>query len=259
MHLIKPFFTNIIDRQESETLEAQNRTLKSEIDRLEGEKKRLMDMLSAHDPTCAKRFKEMTTEAPLDQGEDLLDWLCKSDFTQPMTKIDQPTLPYVLRQLHFFSLAIGARARISPEASNQHFRVPAAPMTSSTSKRPPAPPSLDSVQNSYGFGYSGQDVKTEGERPHRQMLRESHGLLHQPPWSDIATSMPVHLKLNQTFAGASSSHLVMEVDHHHGDGANLEQGYLSSRNVNSCGFPDPSTSSAPGHFLGQSIEWLIHY
>ena len=65
---------------------------------MEGEKKRLMDMLSAHDPTCAKRFKEMTTEAPLDQGEDLLDWLCKSDFTQPMTKIYQPTLPYVLRQ-----------------------------------------------------------------------------------------------------------------------------------------------------------------
>ena len=43
------------------------------------------------------------------------------------------------------------------------------------------------------------------------------------------------------------------------DGANLEQGYLSSRNVNSCGFLDPSNSSAPGHFLGQSIEWLIHY
>ena len=77
MHLFKPVFTNIL--QESETLEAQNRTLKSEIDRLEGEKKRLMDMLSAHDPTCAKRFKEMTSEAPLDQGE--------FEFTQPMTNI----------------------------------------------------------------------------------------------------------------------------------------------------------------------------
>ena len=73
-----------------------------------------------------------------------------------------------------------------------------------------------------------------------------HGV-YQPP-----IPMPVLLKLNQNCAGASSSHLVMEVDHHHGgDVANLEQGYLlSSRNVNSCGFPDPSTSSAPGHFLG---------
>ena len=53
-----------INQQESETLEAQNKTLKSEIDRLEGEKKRLMDMLSAHDPTCAKRFKEMTEASP---------------------------------------------------------------------------------------------------------------------------------------------------------------------------------------------------
>ena len=41
--------------------------------------------------------------------------------------------------------------------------------------------------------------------------------------------------------------MVMEVDHHVGS---LEQGYLSSRNANSCGFLDPSTSSAPGHFLG---------
>ena len=51
----------------------------------------------------------------------------------------------------------------------------------------------------------------------------------------------------------------MEVDHHHGDGANLEQGYLSSRNVNSCGFPDPSTSSAPGHFLGKPIEGSLEH
>ena len=38
-----------------------------------------MDMLSAHDPTCAKRFKEMTSEPPVDQGE--------FEFTQPMTNI----------------------------------------------------------------------------------------------------------------------------------------------------------------------------
>ena len=48
----------------------------------------------------------------------------------------------------------------------------------------------------------------------------------------------------------SSSHLVMEVDHH----GSVEQGYLSSRNASSCGFPDPSTSSATGHFLGQLVQ-----
>ena len=58
-----------INQQESETLEAQNKTLKSEIDRLEGEKKRLMDMLSAHDPTCAKRFKEMTEASDMGKTE----------------------------------------------------------------------------------------------------------------------------------------------------------------------------------------------
>ena len=51
--------------QESETLETQNVHLKAEIEKLECEKKRLMEVLSFHEPTCAKRMKtsdQMSTE-----------------------------------------------------------------------------------------------------------------------------------------------------------------------------------------------------
>eukprot|EP00095_Tigriopus_kingsejongensis_P009605 maker-scaffold832_size90819-snap-gene-0.13 protein:Tk09605 transcript:maker-scaffold832_size90819-snap-gene-0.13-mRNA-1 annotation:"proto-oncogene c-fos" len=41
--------------KESEVLEDQNKYLKTEISRLEGEKKRLMGVLSIHEPSCAKR------------------------------------------------------------------------------------------------------------------------------------------------------------------------------------------------------------
>ncbi len=42
--------------QESEFLETQNHTLKSEISRLEEEKKRLMEILSMHQPGCQKQL-----------------------------------------------------------------------------------------------------------------------------------------------------------------------------------------------------------
>ena len=92
--------------KESELLEAQNKTLKSEIGRLEGEKKRLMEMLSTHDPTCAKRFKEMTTTG---------------------------------------AAAAASSHNAHAPVTGEHFRVPAA--EAAPSKRPPSPPSLDSVQN----------------------------------------------------------------------------------------------------------------
>ena len=43
--------------QESETLVSQNHHLKSEIHKLEREKKRLIDVLSAHETSCPKRLK----------------------------------------------------------------------------------------------------------------------------------------------------------------------------------------------------------
>ncbi len=43
--------------QESETLEAQNHQLKTQISRLEEEKRRLMEILSVHEPGCSKQLK----------------------------------------------------------------------------------------------------------------------------------------------------------------------------------------------------------
>ena len=45
--------------QESETLDAQNKALKIEIGKLETEKSRLIDVLSRHQPNCAKKLKEI--------------------------------------------------------------------------------------------------------------------------------------------------------------------------------------------------------
>lgn len=41
--------------QESETLESQNHDLKSQIQELETQRRRLVDMLSLHGPTCLKQ------------------------------------------------------------------------------------------------------------------------------------------------------------------------------------------------------------
>merc|ERR1719510_2590629 len=43
--------------KESETLDAQNKALKIEIGKLETEKSRLIDVLSRHQPNCAKKIK----------------------------------------------------------------------------------------------------------------------------------------------------------------------------------------------------------
>jgi hypothetical protein len=42
--------------QESEVLENQNQDLKSQIQELETQRRRLMDMLSMHKPTCMKNL-----------------------------------------------------------------------------------------------------------------------------------------------------------------------------------------------------------
>jgi hypothetical protein len=42
--------------QESEVLENQNQELKSQIQELETQRRRLMDMLSMHKPTCMKNL-----------------------------------------------------------------------------------------------------------------------------------------------------------------------------------------------------------
>lgn len=47
--------------QENESLEAQNITLKSDVERLEREKKRLAEVLRLHEPTCAKKRRTTTT------------------------------------------------------------------------------------------------------------------------------------------------------------------------------------------------------
>ena len=44
--------------QESETLELQNHNLKVEINKLETEKKRLMEILNVHEPGCLKRLRQ---------------------------------------------------------------------------------------------------------------------------------------------------------------------------------------------------------
>lgn len=45
--------------KESDVLESQNKSLKNEITKLEAEKKRLMDVLSVHEPSCAKKLRTM--------------------------------------------------------------------------------------------------------------------------------------------------------------------------------------------------------
>jgi hypothetical protein len=49
--------------QESEILENQNQDLKSQIQELETQRRRLMDMLSMHKPTCMKNMPYSTDAA----------------------------------------------------------------------------------------------------------------------------------------------------------------------------------------------------
>merc|ERR1719150_2941152 len=50
--------------KESDTLHAQNKTLKLEITKLEAEKSRLIDVLSRHQPNCAIKLKEIMKYNP---------------------------------------------------------------------------------------------------------------------------------------------------------------------------------------------------
>ena len=87
---------------------------------------------------------------------------------------------------------------MGPMSTSDRFRIPAAPtasMTSQTSsnKRAPSPPSLDSVQNSYGFAYPAQDVKTEGEIQcafHINCCIRGHPLMTSARLSDFLTTSP---------------------------------------------------------------------
>lgn len=60
------YYDNILDlngtffhSQESEILDAQNRSLKVEINKLEAEKSRLLSLLSQHEPTCERKLKDI--------------------------------------------------------------------------------------------------------------------------------------------------------------------------------------------------------
>ncbi len=109
--------------QESDTLEAQNKSLKSEIDKLEEEKKRLMEMLSAHDPSCAKRFREMTAT------------VMSADHEQPMERE------------HPFRMPAAPAAATAPQ------RPASPPSLASVQRR------YGGEGSSYAFG--GDDIKTE--------------------------------------------------------------------------------------------------
>jgi hypothetical protein len=80
-HFVTPF-------QENESLVSQNLNLKSEINKLEREKKRLMDVLANHETSCPKRHK--TTQGDVDGYDDII-----AEFSQPplQQKIETDVYP----------------------------------------------------------------------------------------------------------------------------------------------------------------------
>jgi len=76
------FFTFL---QESESLVSQNQNLKSEISKLEREKKRLIDVLAVHETSCPKRRRTTTTShgggGNIDGYDDIL-----AEFSQQKTE-----------------------------------------------------------------------------------------------------------------------------------------------------------------------------
>jgi hypothetical protein len=54
---VQSFYPKLFFFKESETLVNQNQSLKSEIHKLEREKKRLIDVLASHESSCPKRQK----------------------------------------------------------------------------------------------------------------------------------------------------------------------------------------------------------
>ena len=73
--------------QESEVLETQNHDLKSEIQKLETQRRRLVDMLSLHGPTCIKQGG--TNEAAYHQYTEPLPSY-QENFGAPPPALNQP-------------------------------------------------------------------------------------------------------------------------------------------------------------------------
>lgn len=75
--------------QESETLETQNHDLKSQIQELEMQRRRLVDMLSLHGPTCLKQGG--ATDTSYQQYAEPLHLPSYQDnFVQPPPALNQP-------------------------------------------------------------------------------------------------------------------------------------------------------------------------
>jgi hypothetical protein len=77
--------------QESETLVSQNHHLKTEIHKLEREKKRLIDVLSAHETSCPKRHKTDSASNQLNNYDMLVgDLPTTVGYSQPQKNEEAP-------------------------------------------------------------------------------------------------------------------------------------------------------------------------
>uniref|UniRef100_A0A6V7MDJ2 BZIP domain-containing protein n=1 Tax=Bracon brevicornis TaxID=1563983 RepID=A0A6V7MDJ2_9HYME len=79
--------------QESETLESQNHDLKSQIQELETQRRRLVDMLSHHTPTCIKQGVSTNSEASYQQLTESLFTTHNyhdNNYQQPPPALNQP-------------------------------------------------------------------------------------------------------------------------------------------------------------------------
>lgn len=74
--------------QESEILETQNHDLKSQIQELETQRRRLVDMLSLHGPTCLKQGGTDTSYQQFAEPLQLPSY--QENFVQPPPALNQP-------------------------------------------------------------------------------------------------------------------------------------------------------------------------
>jgi hypothetical protein len=78
--------------QESETLVSQNHSLKSEIHKLEKEKKRLMNVLLVHETSCAKRLKPTPTNDTYNNDSyEMLDDSLQDSAAYPHKLVEPPS------------------------------------------------------------------------------------------------------------------------------------------------------------------------
>ena len=114
-------------------MEDQNKALKLEISKLESEKHHLMDILQEHEPTCAKKLKEVMKVRHQSGGFEFIPSQSSTSSQNPEPEFRVPLPP----------------ASMVVSSNPTHQRVPMIKVTASTPEEPDPPTFAEAILRSW--------------------------------------------------------------------------------------------------------------